>query len=828
VNHTEHPAKTPSPRTGLFATLRGLLPANRSGASSASRSDGSGAPSHLPARRCRYLTSAGLLALTLMAAPSLAAAAPGPPTVTTFAVHGFHEGNIRLLGSVEPNKSDTQYWFEFGKTTAYDDPTSPTPTLDAGSEGTAIVGQDLTGLEPGSTYHFRITATNSSLGNPVVHGEDRTLTVPVPGQTVSGEELSQPNPCPNEALRAGPSAHLPDCRAYEQLTPAEKGGAQDINQFNTHNTDAVSGLDGDHFILYETFAKWGKDVGGAINASYTFARTPAGWQMIPTTRQPQAGVFTTQPSGNISFTPDLTQLLLARSWVISEFSQSPNEEFLLGPPGGPYTTAATIPRVFEGGFHNRWKVQSRDGTLAVLQSSDHELIPGHPTGTTGGSESDLYAYAEGHLDQLNVDSAGQTIGNCGALPVRGYEVSHTPGALEQGRDTSINDVSSDGSHVFFNAGFGTECPGERELEGGGPRVHLYMREPAAARTVDIGPYAFVGANPAGTRVILLNATGEYLLYRTQTEAAEPLPHELDGQPPLLVSEDGNVLYLGSDANGEGGSIARYEIATETYTFIDNLTGESNAAGGGYFTSPDGSQFYFVAGHVGGFPGGEQLYRYDSTEEAVECVTCASPFDPEPNYPPALSTGTERDRVSPLTFPASANGDYLFFETPSALLPKDINGEIEPPGIQRYSLSSDVYEWRRNGIDGCDRIQGCLALITDGIDATKNELVGTTPSGRDVFFLTGSQLTPTDHDTNGDVYDARIGGGFPVPRATVECEGDACSHPVPAPNDPTPSSEQFHGAGNEHPLNPKHHKRHHRGKHHKRSHSRAGRKGGGAK
>jgi hypothetical protein len=153
--------------------------------------------------------------------------------------------------------------------------------------------------------------------------------------------------------------------------------------------------------------------------------------------------------------------------------------------------------------------------------------------------------------------------------------------------------------------------------------------------------------------------------------------------------------------------------------------------------------------------------------------------------------------------SSANGDYVFFDTPAALVPQDVDGEVAPEvGAQGsidqstvYSTSSDVYEWRKNGVDGCSHIQGCLALISSGTGGEKNVLIGTTESGRDVFFATHSQLAPTDTDSAGDIYDARIGGGFPTSTRPVECEGDACSTPLAPPVDSTPASLLFSGPGN---------------------------------
>jgi hypothetical protein len=55
----------------------------------------------------------------------------------------------------------------------------------------------------------------------------------------------------------------------------------------------------------------------------------------------------------------------------------------------------------------------------------------------------------------------------------------------------------------------------------------------------------------------------------------------------------------------------------------------------------------------------------------------------------------------------------------------------------------------------------------------DRLVTTDASGRDLFFGAVGQLVPQDTDSQGDVYDARVEGGFPGVSAPATCDGEAC-------------------------------------------------------
>ncbi len=79
---------------------------------------------------------------------------------------------------VNPEGSETTYQFEYGTTTSYGQ-TAPALPADAGSGSSQVAASTTVGeLEGGTTYHYRIVASNA---NGSVHSADRTFTtMPVP------------------------------------------------------------------------------------------------------------------------------------------------------------------------------------------------------------------------------------------------------------------------------------------------------------------------------------------------------------------------------------------------------------------------------------------------------------------------------------------------------------------------------------------------------------------------------------------------------------------------------------------------------------------------
>jgi hypothetical protein len=95
------------------------------------------------------------------------------PNATTGAATRLGAHRATLHGAVNPNSASTTYHLEYGKTKKYGARTA-THSAGAGST-TETEAASLRGLKPGTTYHFRIVATNAA---GTTFGRDRTFSTP--------------------------------------------------------------------------------------------------------------------------------------------------------------------------------------------------------------------------------------------------------------------------------------------------------------------------------------------------------------------------------------------------------------------------------------------------------------------------------------------------------------------------------------------------------------------------------------------------------------------------------------------------------------------------
>ena len=118
-----------------------------------------------------------------------AAALAAKPAATTGTVAKLTFSSVRLRGSVDPNKQNTTYYFQYGTTIALGTQTASFP---AGNGDKAVPARiDVTGLAPATKYFYRLVAHNNS-GTAL--GKRRAFTTKK--QPLGLSLVATPNPVP--------------------------------------------------------------------------------------------------------------------------------------------------------------------------------------------------------------------------------------------------------------------------------------------------------------------------------------------------------------------------------------------------------------------------------------------------------------------------------------------------------------------------------------------------------------------------------------------------------------------------------------------------------
>ena len=111
------------------------------------------------------------------------------PAATTSAASSVSSTAATLNGTVNPNSASTTVTFEYGKTTGYGSTATATQSPVTGTSATSV-SCSLSGLDPNTTYHFRVVAVNAG---GTATGMDQTFTTPALPVTAAVDSVAATN-----------------------------------------------------------------------------------------------------------------------------------------------------------------------------------------------------------------------------------------------------------------------------------------------------------------------------------------------------------------------------------------------------------------------------------------------------------------------------------------------------------------------------------------------------------------------------------------------------------------------------------------------------------
>jgi hypothetical protein len=675
---------------------------------------------------------------------------PSAPRVQNMAATQITDTTATLTASINPANEPTSYHFEYGTSdcSANTCTSVPLPDANIGSGGAdVLVAKELTGLQPGATYHFRVVATNPT---GVTKEDDKTFTTyPIVGKG------------------------LPDGRGYELVTPSDTNGlfprsfigaGGGRNNFST----PLASPSGESVVFDTEGGLPGTEGNGSVDA-YEAVRGPGGWSshvISPSggqTEQPGPGGLSADHA--YAFWESGNSGSLALGGLDTSYMRRPNGAFEMFGQGSLGVDPAAEAKLITPGAGHVIFATGVFGPAVKLEEDAPEAPLGAvydrtPSGTHVVSllPNDITPAASALYQGASAD------GSAVAFKVEGtlYERLEGTRTLEvaSGNPTFAG-ISRNGGRVFYFRSDGSENPA---------RGDIFAFDVDSEATTPI-------ATGGGAIVANISTDGSHVYFIST--------HQLDGESGvpgadnLYVWDGSTVRFIATldpadltafDPNG------LVNLATWTSSVVGAALDENHGpVNDPSRTTPDGTFIVFQS-HASPTPydtnGHSEIYLYDDAGSgSLTCVSC------NPTGAPASSDaelqgfrgGAPTNALSQIQN-VTDDGSAVFFQSEEALVPGDRDGK------------TDVYEWKG----------GRVFLISSGrSNGTPDFLYGMTPDGHDVFFETRDALLPEDRSGGtGAIYDARIGGGFEGSEKSPCVVEDNCQGaPMSAPLLSIPGSER---------------------------------------
>ena len=555
----------------------------------------------------------------------------GPPEVETGPATSITDTKAELTGTIDTIGGQTTYHFEYGTTAAYGSRIPVEGEAPAGMSRTPrTVSRPIAGLQPGTTYHYRLVATNAA---GTTNGPDRTF---------------------DTAAAASP------VRGYEQVTPVDKKGGVGNSRLGFQ-----AAADGSA-VSYSLPAAPKDAPSAVIFTRYMSLRGSDDWLDWSPTDPPLD--VAPNPSAPIESVTQAISADFTHALVVSNRALTPGAEdgggniYLENLRTSEFTLIGSAPGW--DSYASMTTLQTENMFLAgapdfswITIVAPRSLLPGAP-------RTAMYRWSP---------SEGLTLQSSTTASVTRFD---------GGNELSMRWVSDDGSVMYYDLEDGDGAVYRHDL--GGATTPVSVAE--AGGSVPEG--TVVGAKLDG-----ISRDGRYAIIRTAQRLTADDPPTFNGTWMYRVDmQSGDIELIGQPANTANGGVytvgddaktAFYHYDTGgsvswrdgvTHKFTDSHLDFSGGLGVQRFASPNGRYLAYIDSVDGG-----AVHLYDAETQTDVCVNCV-----DGGRDGGLPGGARY--VSNRTPEVVNNSGQMFFDTAARLVAADHNGSRDVYSYQDGKLS----------------------------------------------------------------------------------------------------------------------------------------------